>query len=181
MTEDQEFSYDLKIPLERIAVLIGKDGETKKEVESATKSALQISKEGEITISGKDALLLYTAREMVIAIARGFNPKVALELLKTDHVLEVIDVTNIVGKSKNNLERLRGRIIGTGGKAREEIERLTNTSISVYGKTVAILGEIFQVALARQAVGMLLDGSMHKTVFQFLERKKKEILFGKED
>ena len=30
MTDDQEFSYDLKIPLERVAVLIGKEGETKK-------------------------------------------------------------------------------------------------------------------------------------------------------
>ena len=35
-----------------------------------------------------------------------------------------------------------------------------------------------EVYLARQAVAMLLQGSMHKTVFQFLEKKKKEILFG---
>lgn len=180
MIEEQEFSYDLKIPQERVAVLIGKDGETKKEIESLTKSTLQISKEGDVVITGQDALLLYTAREMIIAIARGFNPKVASELLKADYALEVIDITDIAGKSKNNLERLRGRIIGTNGRARQEIERLTSTSISVYGKTVAILGEMSQVSLARQAIGMILDGSMHKTVFQFLERKKKEILFGKE-
>lgn len=180
MTADQEFSYDLKIPLERVGVLIGKEGETKKEIERLTKSSLDITKEGDVTITGTDALLLFTAREIVIAIARGFNPLTAFQLLKTDYILEMIDLTVIVGKSKSGLERLRGRIIGREGRSREEIERLTDTSISVYGKTVAIIGEMTHVALARQAVGMLLDGAMHKTIFQFLERKKKEILFGRE-
>ena len=59
-----------------------------------------------------------------------------------------------------------------------EIERLTGCAISVYGKTIGIVGETDNVAIARQAVAMLLQGSMHKTVYQFLERKKKEILFG---
>ena len=74
--------------------------------------------------------------------------------------------------------RLKGRIIGKGGKSREEIEHLTNTYICIYGKTVGIIGEVAWTALARQAVGMLIDGSMHRTVYKFLERKKKEIMFG---
>ena len=35
-----EFSYELKVPVERIAVVIGKDGETKKELEAATSLTL---------------------------------------------------------------------------------------------------------------------------------------------
>ncbi|MBU0470080.1 MAG: KH domain-containing protein [Nanoarchaeota archaeon] len=174
--EHDEFSYDLKIPEERVAVLIGKDGETKKEIEENTGCKLDISKEGDVIITGKDALMLYTTREIVKAVARGFNPKTALLLLKQDYTLELIDLKDISGKSQNTLLRLKGRVIGKGGKSREEIERLTDTYISVYGKTIGIIGETSKVSLAHQAIGMLLEGSMHKTVFHFLEKKKKDML-----
>ena len=173
-----EYNYELKIPEERVAVLIGKDGETKKEIEEATKSKLDITKEGDVDILGKDGLLLYTTKEIVKAIARGFNPKVALLLLKQDYAFELIDMKEIAGKSKNNLQRIKGRVIGKGGRSREEIERFTDCNISVYGKTVGIIGEVQQVSVARQAVAMLLQGSMHKTVWRFLEKKKKEMMFG---
>ena len=172
-----EFSYELKIPEERIAVLIGKDGETKKELESLTNSKIDVSAEGDVIIIGTDALLLYTTKEIVRAIARGFNPKIALSLLKTDYALEVIDMKDVAGKNKNTMERLKGRVIGKAGRAREEMERLTDTNISVYGKTIAIVGEVQQASIAREAIAMLLKGSMHKTVYSFLERKRKEILF----
>ena len=174
----EEFAYELKIPEERVAVLIGKDGVTKKEIEEASKSKLDISKEGDVIITGEDALLMYTTKDMVRAIARGFNPKVALLLLKTDYTLEIIDMKDIAGKSKNTLQRLKGRVIGKGGKSREEIERLTDCRISVYGKTVGIIGEVAQVTIAREAVAMLITGSQHKTVYTFLEKKKKEMMFG---
>ncbi|MEK6809935.1 MAG: KH domain-containing protein [Nanoarchaeota archaeon] len=173
-----DISYELKIPEERVAVLIGANGETKKEIEQETKCHLDISKEGDVVITGEDGLLLFTAKEIIRAIARGFNPKLAMLLLKQDHILEMIDMKDIAGKSKNTMERLKGRVIGSGGKSRAEIERLTDTHISIYGKTIGILGEMGAVSLARQAVAMLLQGSMHKTVYQFLEKKKKEILFG---
>lgn len=173
---DKEFSYELKIPEERVAVLIGKDGEVKKEIEKATDCKIEVSKEGDVTITGDDGLLLFTTKEIVHAIARGFNPKIALLLTKQDYTLDIINMADIAGKSKSTLQRIKGRVIGKGGRSREEIERLTDTYISVYGKTVGIIGEAGAVSLARQAVAMLLQGSMHKTVFQFLERKRKQIM-----
>ena len=60
-----EYNYELKMPKERIAVLIGKAGETKKSIENATKTKINVdSVEGEVTIRGDDALGLYTAREI---------------------------------------------------------------------------------------------------------------------
>jgi len=41
----QEFAYDLKIAKERIAVLIGKKGEVKNQLESLTKTKIQIQKQ----------------------------------------------------------------------------------------------------------------------------------------
>ena len=84
-----EYLYDTKIPKERIAVLIGKDGITKKHIESATKIKLKIdSKEGDVFLEGEDALGLYSAREVVKAIGRGFNPEIALLLLKQDYMFD---------------------------------------------------------------------------------------------
>src|SRR3989344_3957087 len=177
MTEE-EYNYELKIPQERVAVLIGTNGETKKEIEKLTESRLEISPEGDVIITGSDGVMLYTTKEIIKAIARGFNPKVALLLLKQDYALEMIDLKDVAGKSKNMMERLKGRVIGKAGKSREEIERLTETRISVYGKTIGIIGETMQVSIAHQAIGMLLGGSMHKTVYQFLEKKRKEMVFG---
>lgn len=176
--QKQDFSYDLKVPEERVAVLIGAEGETKKEIEEMTKTQLEITTEGDVRITGEDALMLFITREIVRAIGRGFNPKIALLLLKTDYVLEIIDMKDIAGKSKNTLLRLKGRVIGKEGKSRKEIGHLTNTHISVYGKTIGIIGENTDVFIAREAVAMLLKGSMHKTVYQFLERKRKERVFG---
>jgi ribosomal RNA assembly protein len=178
MEPDEDFSYEVKIPEERVAVLIGSGGETKRKIEEEAGCQLDISKEGDVEIRGDDGLKLYTSREIVKAIARGFNPNTALLLLKQDYAFEMIDMKVIAGKSKNTLQRLKGRVIGKGGKSREEIERLTDCYISIYGKTIGIIGEVQQVAVAREAVAMLLQGSMHKTVFTFLEKKKKEMLFG---
>ena len=173
MTSD-EFSYELKIPEERVAVLIGTEGKVKKEIEEATGCTLQISKDGDVEIKGDEGLILYTTREIVHAIARGFNPKIAMQLLKTDYAFELIDMKDVAGKNKNIMERLKGRVIGSGGKSREEIERLTDTNIVIYGKTIGIIGEVAHVAISRDAVAMLLNGSMHKSVYSFLEKKRKE-------
>ena len=82
MTLMEEFSYEWKIPEERVAVLVGTAGSTKKMLEQQTKCAITVSKEGDVSITGEDALMLYTTREIVRAIGRGFNPKIALQLLK---------------------------------------------------------------------------------------------------
>ncbi len=174
----QEFAYELKIPEERIAILIGTDGTTKKQIEDQSGCKLDITKDGDVTVSGEDGIILFTAKEIVRAVARGFNPNTALLLLKPDYALEMVELKDIAGKNKNEMARYKSRIIGKGGRAREEIERLTDTYISVYGKTVGIIGEVSQAALARQAIGMLIDGSMHRTVYKFLEKKKKDRLFG---
>ena len=164
----EEFSYTLRIPKERIAVLIGTGGEVKKQIESEMKVALHIdSKEGTVTLSGKDAINLYTTREMVLAIGRGFNPDVAKLLVKQDYGIEIISLQDYA-KTDNDLIRLRGRIIGEDGKSRKTIESLTNTNICVYGKTIAIIGELETIPLARRALGALLAGSTHSAVYHML-------------
>ncbi|UCD39745.1 MAG: hypothetical protein JSV87_04865, partial [Candidatus Bathyarchaeota archaeon] len=107
---------------------------------------------------------------------RGFSPQRAIPLLQdTDTVLEVIDLRQTVGKSPADIQRLKGRIIGKGGKTRRIIEELTDAEISVYGHTVSIIGNFNQTNVAAEAILMLIKGSQHSTVYRFLQKKRQEL------
>ncbi|MAG91090.1 RNA-processing protein [Candidatus Woesearchaeota archaeon] len=171
-----EYSYELKVPKSRVAVIIGKEGSVKKDLEESTKTKLEIdSKEGDVFVSGEDALGLYTAREIIKAIGRGFNPDIAKLLLKPDYIFEVVDLKEFIGKSKDAMLRLKGRVIGKEGKSRRLIEELTECDISVFGRTIGIIGDPESAASARQAVESLLRGSNHSTVYKWLERRRREM------
>lgn len=173
--QEQEYSYDLRIPKERIAVIIGIKGETKKQIEQATKTRLEIDSEnGDIQIFGNDAINLYTTKEIITAIGRGFNPQTAMMLLKPDYAIEIINLKDSA-RTPNDLIRLRARIIGEGGRARTTIESLTQSYISIFGKTVSIIGTFEGLNLARRAIDMLIKGSAHGNVYKFLEKKQKEL------
>jgi len=166
-------SYELRVPKDRIAVLIGKKGSTKRQLEKATNTKIEVdSDEGRVTISG-ESLEVYTARLVVQAVARGFNPRIASSLCDEENCFDVINIKDYAGKSKKKMARLKSRIIGSKGKAWKNIERLTNTSISVYGKTVCIIGHVDDVAVAREAVENLLKGAPHGPVYSWLEAKRK--------
>jgi len=168
-----EFQYELKIPKERIAVLIGTNAEVKSKIESETKTEITVdSKEGDVFVRGEDALSLYSSREIIRAIGRGFNPNTAMLLLKQDYCFELIPIS--IAKTKKGIKRLKGRVIGSQGKSRKLIEELTETYISVYGKTIGIIGRVENTAIARRAVDSLLKGSPHSSVYKWLEKQKRE-------
>lgn len=170
-----EHQYELKIPKERIAVLIGEKGEKKRELEESLRVRMHVdSEEGDVTLIGKDALAVFTAREVVKAIARGFNPDVAKQLLKPEYMLEIVNIADYTG-SKDQMTRLKGRVIGEGGKSRSTIEELTETSIVIYGKTIGIIGQTENVTAAKRGVDALLNGAPHSTVFRLLEKLRRDM------
>jgi ribosomal RNA assembly protein len=169
-----EFAYQIKIPKERIAVLIGKKGETKSTLIEETGVDIDIdSNEGEVTVKGDDALSLYATREIIKAIGRGFNPETAMLLLKQDYAFEMVNLPDY--DNPTQFRRIKGRIIGKDGKSRRLIEDYTECFISVYGKTVALIGRTDTVHYARRAVEMLIKGSPHSTVYQWLEKMRRQI------
>lgn len=170
-----EFSYELKIPRDRVAVLIGLKGKIKRDLEARTKTKIQIdSQEGDVILTGKDSLALFSLREVIRAVARGFNPDIAQLLFKQDYVLEIVPIMDFA-RNKNDLIRLRGRMIGADGKARSTIEKLTDSFIVVYGKTVAIIGTTESAILAKRATENLLEGSPHANIYSWLERNRKNL------
>lgn len=171
----ETYTYELKVPRDRIAVLIGQKGEAKKQLEIHTKAHIEVdSNEGEVRIKGTDAIMLYALKDIVRAIGRGFSPEIAVQLLKQDYGYEQINILDY-GPTKKDLQRLKGRVIGEEGKSRKTIEDLTECSISVYGKTVSVIGQHHWLPLARRAVEALLSGSPHANVYRWLERRRREL------
>lgn len=170
----------LKIPKERVGVLIGKDGATKGHIEDMTGVHLDIDSEtGSITITPtkkmEDPLAVWKARYIVKAIGRGFSPETALKLLSDEFILDIINLPDFIGKSKKAILRQKGRIIGREGRTKEIINEMTDVDISVYGKTVALIGDMERIQIAKEAIQMILDGVRHKSVYSFLEKKKHEL------
>jgi ribosomal RNA assembly protein len=170
-----QLSHELRVPKDRIAVLIGEGGETKKRLEEELKVEMLVdSKEGDVTLQGEDAVALFTGKEVVRAIARGFNPQTALLLLKPDYAFELIDLSDY-SKHQSHQQRLKGRVIGAAGKSRRIIEDSTESFISVYGKTIGIIAPVEGILIAKQAITNLLAGSTHASVYRWLDRKRREL------
>jgi len=172
------FQRTLKLPQDRIGVLVGKTGVIKSEIERRCGITLFIdSKTGEVKIdSGRDIAQSqpFKAVEIVTAIGKGFSPQRAFKLLEEDVVLTMVDLRDYAGKSNSSLKRIKGRIIGLGGKGRRIIEELTGTYISIFGHTTSVIGRVDEVKLAIEAVDMLASGSIHKTVYNLLQREKRK-------
>lgn len=174
----------MRIPKERVGVLIGQGGETKRVIEKMLSVTLQVESEtGGVAImlseKTEDPSVLLRAKDVVTAIGRGFSPEHAFKLIHDEEaVLDIIDLRTIFGRSESDIRRVKGRIIGMEGKTRRIIEELTDTSIAVYGHTVGIIGKIEHAQVAREAVQMLIQGSQHATVYKFLHRKRRELKKG---
>jgi ribosomal RNA assembly protein len=169
------FEQIVKVPTERVGVIIGKDGATRKSLEEDLGVELKVdSQEGTVIVKADsmgDADPL-TAVRVIEAIGRGFSPQRARKLMEEGMVFEVIDLRDYAGKSTNSLDRIRGRVIGLKGKSRRVIEELTRCYVSVYGRTVSIIGDPVEVQLAADAVRTLANGSQHRTVYNTLQKAR---------
>jgi len=169
----------LKIPMGRVAVLIGHNGETKNYLEE--KSGLKIyidSKLGEVVIDDHkidDPLIVIKIENIVRAIGRGFSPQNAFRLFDDDADFFMFDLYDYVGKKPSHIRRLKSRIIGREGKTKRVLEGLTDSKISIYGHTVSIISDILRINILKKSIDMLITGSKHATVYRFVENQIKEL------
>jgi ribosomal RNA assembly protein len=173
-------SMFVRIPKERIGVLVGPDGRTKHLIEEKLMVELQIESESggvNVILSEKahDPSQLFRAKDIVLAIGRGFSSEQAFRLLRNENeIFDFVDLRAIFGRSESDIKRVKGRVIGANGKTRRLIEELTDSSVVVYGHTIGFIGTFERVDVARNAVQMLINGSQHHTVYKYLQRKRSE-------
>jgi ribosomal RNA assembly protein len=169
----------LKIPMDRVAILIGHNGETKDEIEKRSGLKIDIdSKLGEVVIDDhevEDPLIIIKVENIVKAIGRGFSPQNAFMIFNDDSDFFIFDLYDYVGKKPSHIRRLKSRIIGREGKTKRVLEELTDSKISIYGHTISIISDIMKMNILKKSVDMLLTGSKHATVYRFVESQIKEL------
>ncbi len=170
----------VRIPLERIAVLIGPKGSTKKRIEELTESKLMIdSKTGDVIITieedSEDPVNMWRARDMVKAVGRGFSPQKVFQIKDSSWGFDLIQLRDLVGTSPNSLREVRSRVIGKNGRTRNIIEQITGAHVSVFGNTIGIIVEFSKLKILRDGLTRLINGSKHSTVYKYLEEKMRDL------
>ena len=179
MTDElpEQMPAEVKIPEERVAVLIGKKGSTKKIIERIGECNLLIDSEtGIVEVQGRgDPLKSVITNSVIQAIGRGFNPEKALLLYQENFQLAVISLRDFANPGSKRISQIKARLIGTSGRTRQIVEELTTTAISIYGDTVSIIGDYVSMEFAKEAVTMLINGSKQRTVYTYLERNARDM------
>lgn len=169
----------LRIPQDRVGVIIGPGAATKKMLQERSGLSIEVDSESqEVTIDdkvqGADPLMVLKMRDIVRAIGRGFSPDHASRLFSDDAYFELLDMHDYVGKNKGRMRQVAARIIGSEGKTRRIIEEQTGCDLIIYGHTVGIIGELEELGNAKKAVDMILRGAEHATVYGFLESQRRK-------
>jgi len=175
-----QININLQIPLDRVGVIVGREGTVKVKLENAFGAKLFIDgSTGDVEIrfdpSVTDRVAVEKLKNILVAVGLGFSPSRAMTLGEDDTYLVAIDLHELVGEAPRDLERVKGRIIGKRGKAWKTVEQLTGTLLSVQGRYVAIIGGSEGLEAAKSAIKMFADGKQHKTVYGHLENVRKEL------
>jgi ribosomal RNA assembly protein len=153
------------VPRDRIKILRDQavNGRIKKEL-----NVKMSFEDNSISIEG-EGIELFQAKMLVKAIGRGFSPEHAFRLFGEDDSFESIDLDQF---NENRIKIVKSRLIGTNGKTWRMIETFSGCNISIYGKTVSMIGTYEQLNIAREAINMIIRGSTHSKVYGFLYRTK---------
>lgn len=150
----------VKIPPKRASYL----KENKTNLEERLNIKLVI-KEEIVEIAG-GSLEEYLAKQVITAIAKGFNMETALKLLNQNFALKVIDLKEFI--PEHAVKRQLGRVIGEKGKCKKTLEEEGNVVISIQGHEVSVLGNFEDIEIAVNAIQKLISGAPHTSVFRYI-------------
>ena len=135
---------------------------------------IKISNRGKETVIEGTPENEFTAEKVIDAINFGFPYSHATEIKKQDLEFEIINLKDYT--KKHDYERIRGRIIGKGGKALRNLSELSDCFIEINENRIGIIGEPLNVKNAIEALTQIIRGSKHGNVYKGLEKSKPEII-----
>ncbi|HLI46387.1 MAG TPA: KH domain-containing protein [Geobacterales bacterium] len=144
------------------------------EIDRYSASVLNIDEDaGSVIIKGKDNMSdVLKARDFVIALDNCVSDDIALEILRKDLQLYLIDLKDFF--SKEDVKRVMSRIIGEGGKIKARISESTGSHIFITDSKILLIGNYDEIEYARQAIQIIVDGSPFSRLFKYLEKVKRE-------
>ena len=142
--------------------------QNKKKLEQAL--AIKITNKGKIVFVKGKPEQEFIAIQIIEAMNLGFTAEQALLLQDEEFIFEKINIKDLT--KRHDLERIRGRIIGTRGKTKEIIQNLSGCFISLHDNTVGIIGRAEDIEKAIQAIKSIIQGSKQSKVYSSLERER---------
>lgn len=157
-----------KIAEDRIGVLIGKNGETKRKIEERTHTKITI-KGTEVDISGSPYYEMI-AENVVNAISLGFSSEKAMLLTKEnkDYTYEFIPL------QEKKFMAIRGRIIGRNRDILNNIEKISECYVCVGKEGIGIIGDYEDVEDVKEAILILINHGKPGVAYKFLSKRKKQ-------
>jgi ribosomal RNA assembly protein len=116
----------------------------------------------------------YNAKNVMQAFARGFDIDTAYKLLSDDYFFKSINLKEIFEK-KERIQRIKARIIGREGRAKEYMQSISGADLSVYGNTVSVIGTPDELRIISAALDILIEGGTHKKAYVVMEKTKKSV------
>ena len=159
----------VRIPGERIPVLLGRNHSSLKQIEEETGTIITI--DDGVKIEGNDPIMMLKTKDIVTAIGRGFDVKKSLRLLEDECELRVISLT---GETQKKRTTMLGRVIGNKGRSKNIIEKETGASVAIKGKTIAIIGTPDELVPAENALEEILIGKTHAHAYNVMKRMKRK-------
>lgn len=121
---------------------------------------------GNVSFSG-EAMDEYDAKQVLEAINFGFSANKALLLKKEDFVFKQIHIRE---HTKRNLKDIKSRLIGTHGRTRETISKISDCEVLIRESDVGVIGHVEDVANTESAVINLIKGSKQSNAYRYLEK-----------
>ncbi len=129
---------------------------------------IKISNRGkEVTIDGTPENE-YDAVQVIDALNQGFPYTEAISIKKEDKILKIVNIKEHTNKA--NLERVRGRVIGQGGKALKTLSVLTDSAMKIKENHVTIISSPENMERATEALIAIIKGAKHGATYKELEK-----------
>lgn len=125
----------------------------------------------EVYISGEPEAE-YIAEKVIEALDFGFPFSNALKIKEEDSMFEIMNIKDCA--HQKDFERVRGRIIGKGGKALKTISNLGECYIELSGNKLGIIGSADNIRSVEEACRLLIKGSKHANVYAYMEKHHPE-------
>jgi len=117
----------------------------------------------------------YIAERVIEAMNFGFSFQNAILIKKEDFNFGVINIKNYT--HSNNLNRIKGRLIGKNGKVLKTLTDLTNCFFEIKGNEIGIIGNSENFENAEKSIIRIINGAKHSNIYKFLEQNKPKPIF----
>lgn len=134
-----------------------------------------------ITNRGREVTIIgtpedeYIAAQTIEALNFGFPYLEAISMKKEGKLMETVNIKEYT--SRRDMEQVRGRLIGQGGKALRTLSNLTGCAVELKENTIGIIGEPENLERAASAAIAIAKGAKHSSVWRELENSQPKPIY----